>query len=417
MESSFDALTTFDEEFATMGEKTGIEKEEEIEYPFDAEKINISVIPTPLSRLLERIENNTISAPDIQRADDLWDIEKKSRLIESLMLKIPLPLFYVAADPDENWKVVDGLQRVNVIKQFMIEKEFKLRKLEFLTDYNGGSFEDLHGKYKNRIKDTVFQFAVISATTPQEVQRNIFKRLNTGGLPLTHQEVRHALYFCDKTSSFLKDLATAKEFLEATGGTVKDTRMAARELVLRFISFLIRDCKTYPKNHNMDEFLSDTMVLMNEMPELKPNVLEKAFYKRKVNTTCKYRKFEDIKTYFCIGMLRARDLFDGHAFRKSTSLSSYKAPVNKSIFECVAICLSQMSQERFEYLMLHKHKLIEFFHSELKNNIQLNHSISRNSQEYKSVEYRFDWFRKVLLEQDYGGEDDCQFVVKKLQVF
>ena len=396
----------YKEEFANIGETSGIEKEGEEEHTFDAEKIAISTLPVTLSRLLERLEAKTISSPEIQRNDNLWDTVKKSRLIESLMVKIPLPLFYVAADPDEKWKIVDGLQRISAIRQFMLEHSYTLKNLEFLSDYDGCCFEDLPDKYKNRIKDSLFQFAVISATTPQEVQRNIFKRLNTGGLPLTLQEVRHALYYKHETNQFLVELTASKEFLEATTGSINDSRMAARELVLRFISFLVRGPERYPKNHDMDEFLSDTMLLMNAMPELDRKALEKAFYGRRVDTTCKYQDFEEIRRLFTLGMIRSKEIFGVHAFRKSTQFSKYRAPINKSIFECVAITLSQLSIAQYKLLLSNKDELTAYIHAQYQNNTDLYNAVSRDSQKHLSVQYRFKWFHNTLASWNNGGKKD-----------
>lgn len=146
-----------------------------------AETISINALLVPLSRLFERLESMTISMPDTMLNDNLWDGEKKSRLIESLMLKIPVPLFYVTTDIRENWKIVDGVQRITAISQFVLKKSFTLEKLEFLTDLNGLGIDDLPIKYRNRIKDTQFQFAVISATTPQDVPLSILERLSAEG--------------------------------------------------------------------------------------------------------------------------------------------------------------------------------------------------------------------------------------------
>jgi len=403
--TAFDNLV-LDEEYATIGKTSGIEKEEEVEHPFNAERVSVSTQIVPLSRLLERLEAGTISAPEIQRNDNLWNDVMKSRLIESLMIKIPLPLFYVAADLDENWKIVDGLQRICTIRQFMLEKTFRLNKLEFLIDLNGSSVDDLPVKYRNRIKDTQFQFAVIGSTTPQEVQRNIFKRLNTGGLPLTLQEVRHALYFEHKTNELLIELVKSEEFLRATNNSIDDSRMAARELVLRFISFLIREPEIYTRSNNMEKFLSDTMLLLNTMPDMNDKLLEKLFYKRQVDLTCRYKDFDEIKTLFLSGMERADKLFGTNAFRKSTKYSSRRAPVNKSIFECVAIILSQLCQTRFEYLLANADEMTSYIHKAYQENTILQNSISRDSQKFTSVQFRFKWFHDTLALREYGGKND-----------
>lgn len=389
------------EDLTDTGCGAGVEREDEAhEFPFDADKISISSVPVPLSRLLERLMNKTISAPAIQRSENLWTYEQQSRLIESLMLRIPLPLFYVAADGDENWKIVDGLQRVTALRNFMLDKKFTLRGLEFLTNLNKASFEELPAKYQNRIKDTTLQFAVISATTPPEVQRNVFKRLNTGGLPLSPQEIRHALYYNERVADLLQNFADCSDFKTATDNSINDSRMAAKELVLRFISFLIRDLDAYPKNDDMDSFLSDTMLLLSAMPELNEADLKRLFSFRQdmPSFKCTFCHFEDIEKIFLLAMNRAYQLFGPYAFRKSLP-GSKRTPVNKALFETVAITLGEIEDNTFKRLLQRKKELFTEMQKALNGEMQ--NSISRDSHKLPSIKKRFAFFRNIF--KKFGG--------------
>ena len=400
--SSHDIDSTTPQELADNGTLSGVEAEEEShEFPFDADKINISSVPVPVSRLLDRLSRATISAPQIQRSENLWSVAQQSRLIESLMLRIPLPLFYVAADNDENWKIVDGLQRVSALRNFLLDKTFTLSELEFLTDLNGSSYEQLPAKYQNRIMDTTLQFAVISSTTPPEVQRNIFKRLNTGGLPLSSQEIRHALYYDEQVASLLQRLADSEAFKAATDYSINDSRMAAKELVLRFIAFLIRGIDAYPKNDDMDGFLSDTMLLLSAMPELRQDKLKKLFANRpSVDTRCAYCRFADIEQQFNLAMNRAQQLFGTYAFRKSLP-PARRSPVNKALFETVAITLGELDQDSFN--ILKKHEDVLFTKMEMAFAGPLGYAISRDSHKLPGIRMRFNFFRELFTR--YGQED------------
>ena len=385
------------QELAANGNPAGVEAEDDIhEFPFDADKITISSVPVPVSRLLERLKKETISSPAIQRSENLWTIQQQSRLIESLMLRIPLPLFYVAADNDENWKIVDGLQRVSALRNYLQNNEFTLSGLEFLVELNGFQYEELPPKYQNRIMDTTLQFAVISSTTPPEVQRNIFKRLNTGGLPLSQQEIRHALYYDERVAELLLNLANSDEFKKATSYSINDSRMAARELVLRFIAFLIRDITAYPKNDDMDGFLSDTMLLLSAMPELREDKLRKlfAFRKNSIETNCLYTRYEDITDKFILAMIRAGKLFGSYAFRKS---------INKALFETIAITLCELDEESFAHLVHKKDALFE----EIEKGFQkeIGYTISRDSHKLGSIKKRFNFFRELF--NKFGREDNA----------
>ena len=116
-----------------------VEREDEslpIEHPFNPEKISIATKSSTIDLIVSRIEENEIDLePDFQR-EQMWDNLRKSRLIESLLLRIPIPAFYVAADDEDRWKVVDGIQRMSAINGY-IQNEFPLRKLEYLSVFEG----------------------------------------------------------------------------------------------------------------------------------------------------------------------------------------------------------------------------------------------------------------------------------------
>ena len=120
-------------------DEDGVEPEQEsdaeIKKPFDPEKINVVQKPILITQLVSRMERSEIQTPEFQRKAGIWDIRRKSRLIESLLLRIPIPVFYFAADESDDWAVVDGLQRTTSIYEFVSGK-FKLKDLEYLIDQN-----------------------------------------------------------------------------------------------------------------------------------------------------------------------------------------------------------------------------------------------------------------------------------------
>jgi hypothetical protein len=384
------------EELAADGSLSGVQDDEVNEpYPFDVEKISISNKKISLSNVIRRLERELIHAADIQRRENLWDIVRKSRLIESLMLKIPLPLFYAAATKNDELFIVDGLQRISAIKGFVSGNGFELHSLEFLHEYEGNTFEKLPERMRIRIEESELDFVIIAPDSPPALQRNIFKRLNTGGMPLTEQEIRHALYYGPATD-LLKELADNKAFQDAVDHKVNDSRMAAQELILRFLSFSIMDINEYHKDAGMDSFLSDTMQTINDLKNLgssKSNN-EGMLVKRKIIN----KDIDGIRGKFILAMKRARELFDDSAFRISTPLrDGSRTPVNKSLFELWSILLSEMTDHDFTILKKKKKQLHVALKSEFSSNqSELRKFIGKDSTKVVGVKGRYKIIRGII---------------------
>ena len=243
---------------STEDQETGLELElselDQITDPFDPEQIKIRTVSVLIEQLVTRIQYKEIDlTPDFQRLRGIWNSERKSRLIESLLLRIPIPVFYVAAQENDDWSVVDGLQRMSTIFDF-INGEFGLEKLQYLTYFEKLKHEELPRPMQRRISETQLIVNVIEPGTPPEVMFNIFLRINTGGMMLNGQEIRHALHG-GPVREYLQRLAESQSFLKATDHSVKPTRMADRECVLRFLAFYLASPGQYSDN-DLDKHLS-----------------------------------------------------------------------------------------------------------------------------------------------------------------
>ena len=155
--------------------------------------VNITQLPTSISNIIERLENKEFDlTPAFQRHGGLWDKVKQSQLIESLMLKIPLPAFYFDASNEDKWIVIDGLQRLIAFQNYLVgnqqedgtKKKSSFTGMQYLTDFNEKTFDDLPRQYIRRIKESSIVAYTVMQGTPDEVVFNIFQRINTGGIPL-----------------------------------------------------------------------------------------------------------------------------------------------------------------------------------------------------------------------------------------
>lgn len=308
--------------------------------------VNITQVPTNISNIMDRLENREFDlTPAFQRHGGLWNEKKQSQLIESLMLKIPLPAFYFDATKEDEWIVIDGLQRLTAFQNYLVgnKQEDGSRKknifqgLQYLTDFNGKTFDDLPRQYIRRIKESLIVAYTVTQGTPDEVVFNIFQRINTGGIQLNDQEIRQALY-SGRGTDLIKKLAERKEFKEATQFAIRSERMLDREYALRFLSFTELDYKKEYKG-NIDNFLIKGLKKANNFNEKDIMRVTKRFVQ--VMNICK-------------------DVFGKYAFRKYNK-DFRRGPINKAIFEIWAICFSELDHEQLEKIKENKEKFVAEF--------------------------------------------------------
>lgn len=374
-----DADVEYDEE----GRSTGVEREDTgdgIQKPFDPAKIDVTTRNTAVGLLLSRLRRGGLNLnADFQRRPGIWNEEKQSRLIESLLLRIPLPTLYAAEiGEDESWTVIDGIQRMTTIARFVSpkainKKPLKLVGLEYLQDFNGFSYDGLPAGLRTRIDETELVVHLIRKGTPEAVMFNIFARINTGGLPLTPQELRHALIGAP-ARDLLKDLAEGKAFKEATQGTIRSDRMADREMILRFFSFRIYGPEDY--SGDLDTFLRDGMKQINALDDDSRNNLIAEFER---------------------SMRNARDIFGEHAFRKVSHGQTRRLPISKTLFEATSVNLARMKTEELELLKERKEQVMENFKDLMADaESRFQQSISFATGNEMMVKERFKGMERLL---------------------
>jgi len=336
--------------------------------PYDISKIDITTSFYQASYLYDRHDlGELILSPDYQR-NFVWKAKQKSRLIESMLIQIPLPIFYIDARDEDRWIVIDGLQRLTTIFKF-INNEFKLSNLEYLQNLKGKNFKSLDRKFQRRILECQLQCNKIRPNTPSNIAFNIFQRINTLGTTLEVQELRNAMYL-GKATKLLKDLAESNEFNLIIGKNKSmKTRKDDQATILRYLAFKITDYPKYIKNNDMNEFLSNTMQLINKMNDTDIKMIEYTF----INS-----------------MKKAYMLFGNKAFRKP---NNFDQKPNKSLFESISYTL-----DLYEYDILEKHKLE--INNALYNLFEDKEFIFKTSvatNNPPNVHYRFNKIKNIFL--------------------
>ena len=355
--------------------------EEDRERPFDAEKIRVDQQMLSVKYMIELMSQNLIELnPGYQRRRVWKDNKKKSLLIESLMLRIPIPAFYFYENEDGKYQVIDGQQRLATIKEF-VDGKFRLTGLEYLgKDYNKKRFKDLDTKYVQRIYRTQIAVNILDARSPRNVIYDIFRRVNTGGMNLNPQEMRNAI--CkQEVRDFLIRSSKNENYLVATRKRVKDDRMDSQELVLRFYAFY--RAYNYEKSilnydySNIAAMLDESIEDLNKM---KPESREELFQK------------------FDLSMRRSYEAFGKYAFskiqREGTTVKRNLDYINKSLFSSFSVLLLDHSYDDIDIKALQP-KILLSLAKDLENHSYAN-SITIGTGDKRNVYANFKFSREVL---------------------
>jgi hypothetical protein len=317
--------------------------------------------------VVRRIDQGSfVMDPDFQRAF-IWDDEKQSKLIESVLMRIPLPVYYLAEDTQGRMIVVDGLQRLSTFARF-IKNGLRL-KLPNQADLHKKKFEDLSPKLQNRIEDCNLVLYIVDAKVPERARLDIFERVNSG-VPLTRQQMRNSLYMGPATG-FLKEEASTDLFNRATGNSLRSDTMRDREFVNRFCAFHLLELDRY--KGEMDEFLAAALTRMNTFSQGDLNLLSGEFRNTLANNLF---------------------VFGEHAFRKHERGQQRRSVVNASLWDVMSTGLAKVPEvqvrERAEQLRQRFYELMlddEFLDA-----------ITYGPNTPKKVRHRFEVMRRALEE-------------------
>ena len=342
--------------------------------PWDPERIRIHTKHYSLRQVVDMIADGDIDlAPDFQR-HYVWKSWQRSGLIESLLLGIPLPSFYFNEDDTGRLQVVDGVQRLTTIFRYVTDPTVKLGEVMYLHELEGQRFHDLAALFRRRLNGAQFVAHVIDPQTPYRVKFDIFRRINTGGTPLSAQEIRHST---SKTRSrdFLKELVNDESFVTATGGALwNHPRMADREVALRFVAFRLFNSDEYGRHGSFDEFLGFVTDRLDDPAN---------------------EDLDQLRTDFVRGMTNGYAVFGEHAFRKWPWDAVRKSPINRALFESWGTVLADSDETAVRSV---SEDLVNRAREMMTNDLEFINSISGSTGDVRNVRTRLSKVRDAAAE-------------------
>ena len=359
---------------------TGVELEDEVSpqpdepEPWDPEKIRVHTKHYSLRQMVDMIADGDIDlAPDFQR-HYVWKHQQRWGLIESLLLGIPLPSFYFNENTSGRLQVVDGVQRLTTIFRYVNDKDFKLGDVTYLHDLKDQGFDDLAPMFRRRLNNAQFVAHVIDPQTPYRVKFDIFRRINTGGSPLSAQEIRHCMSGA-RSRQFLKELATDESFSTATGNALRNhPRMADREVALRFVGFRLFTPDDYAQHGSFDEFLGDVTKQLDDPAG---------------------QSLDELRADFVRGMTNCYTVFGDYAFRKWSWDAERRNPINRALFESWGTVLADRDETT---VRAGKEELVKRAREMMTNDYEFIRAISGSTGDVRNVRTRLRSVRDAAQE-------------------
>lgn len=267
-----------------------------------------------------------------------WSTEQKSRLIESLLLGIPIPPVFVTERDDSKWDVIDGLQRLSTILELMgvlLDKNgdllppLQLTRTHYLPDLENCYWSDEQGEFhltesaRIKIKRARIDVNIVQSSSDEDVKYEVFQRLNSGGSDATPQEIRNCLLIMKNSEFFnwMENLSSHPTFRECLPLTDRSIEEAFdMELVSRYVAFTDAEINELRRLDELSSYLNKSVISHAENTEY--------------DSTIKEQNFKLIFDYLALNL--GMDSFR----RYDLSRQRYVGPMLVSLFEIVACGLA-----------------------------------------------------------------------------
>lgn len=356
------------------------EDETPLEIPPERRRVNTDKQDLPVETLHTWVKRGKLNLqPDFQRYF-VWNKSKASRLIESLLLDIPLPVIYVAEEQNNTFSVVDGQQRLTSICEFLNGKfpdgkDFRLSSLQVMTELNGKLFRDLSPELQDKILVYVIRVIVIQKDSDTDVKFEMFERLNLGAEKLNDQELRNCIYR-GKYNNLLRELAKNTYLLKVMGSTAPHPRMIDRQLILRFFAMWRNTHLKYKK--------SNKQFLNNEMEK-----------HRNLND----KEIAEMHSVFEKSIEMAYTVFGRNAFRRfnpgknGNSNGSWETKLNVALWDTILYTFSYYEKHQIVPIA---DKIREEFLDLMTNESKFVEYITSTTDKPEAIKYRAEVWRERL---------------------
>ena len=338
-------------------------------------KIFTEKMDPPIESLYLKYKRGDLILDPIFQRRPVWDLARCSKLIESVVLEVPLPVFYLAESKDGTEEVIDGQQRFRAFFNY-IDNIYKLKGLKALPDLNGNQFSELGKETKKLIENYPVRTVTFKKESDENLRFEIFERLNTGAMPLNEQELRNCIYR-GKYNDLLIDLARDPDYMYLMGLKAQEKRMKDVEYVLRFAAFYHSNYLNYKPS--MARFLNEDMKLYQNIADKDIANLRKVF-KQSIAIT--------------------RSLLANKAFHRfyrgdEKNKDGYWEPkrFNASLYDVLTWGFTRYDKN---LLMGNLDAIREAWIALMTSDEEFIESIERSTSSLKSITYRFDAWRKIL---------------------
>lgn len=364
-------LDDLQEDEATQKEENG----EVADSALERRKIFTDKADPPISSLYNRYKSGDLILDPIFQRRKVWENARSSRLIESVILEVPLPVFYLAEGSESADEVIDGQQRFNAFFRFL-DNEYELEGLKALPHLNGKLFKSLDKATQKAVKESAVRTITFKKESDENLRFEIFERLNTGAVPLNRQELRNCVYR-GKYNELLIELAAEPDYMKLMGLRGPERRMKDVEYVLRFAAFHHRTYLKYKPP--IARFLDDDM--------------------RQYQNIDKGDQ-EELRQSFKTATALVRSLLGEHAFKRYYR-GEGNAPdgrwepkkFNASLFDILMVLFADKDKN---HVMRHLDSIREALIVLMTENDEFIEAIELSTSASKMVTTRFDLWRKAL---------------------